>query len=146
MPAVCCHHATTCRVNATGCRGQRAGAGSAIGDLDGMQDATSQHERLIMHSDALSTLEHDLPRVVTGWKIRDHGRALTPTAQADFTGVLYHAPRVGRPMTVYRLEDAVITSRVRDVSLGPEGAVWVETMNSTYRLVVGPGRRMHEAA
>jgi len=89
-------------------------------------------------------------RVITGWKVRDHGRDLEVTsAQGDFRGIVISEPKVGKGLDIYRLaeRDILRTSTVRGVSVDPDGAVRVETVNSTYRLVFDPsGSAVDEAA
>jgi hypothetical protein len=79
------------------------------------------------------------PQAITACKVRDRGRQLAGTARSDFTAVLFRAPTVGECMLVVRLPagDTLKTSTVRDVSVDAKGTIWVETMNSTYRLVPG---------
>jgi hypothetical protein len=83
------------------------------------------------------TLDVLLHSGVTGWKVNTHGRAIEPlVAGGDFHGVLIDAPCPGQSMCVLRLPgwDTLMTSAVREISLDTEGAVRVETANSTYRL------------
>ncbi len=99
-----------------------------------------------MRKTKLTDLEH---QVVMGWKVRDHGQELEPSpVRCDFAGVVMYTPVVGQSLVVFCLAgDALRTSTVRGVSVEDDGSVLVDTMNSTYRLVLGrPAEGMHQAA
>jgi hypothetical protein len=89
-------------------------------------------------------LEHEM---VMGWKVRDHGRPVATHATCDFVGLLMRGPTVGESMLIFNIGgDAFITSVVRQVSVEPEGALLVDTTNSTYRLVRGRPTEWSNAA
>ena len=87
---------------------------------------------------------HDVTRsqsvspAISGRKAREHAGELEITvAGSVIRGLLFAQPKVGQSLVIYRISegDVLKTSTVRSVSIEPDGAVRVETMNSTYRLV-----------
>ena len=89
-------------------------------------------------------------KVIAGRKIRDHGKDTDPASKdEDFSGMLVGLPTVGRNLMIYRSlqRDVITTSEVRNISMDPDGALRVETLNSTYRLVLNTTKpSAHEAA
>jgi hypothetical protein len=97
-----------------------------------------------MTNATLQAMEHQM---VMGWKVREHGRPLTISASHDFVGLLMRGPTIGESMLIFNVGgEAMITSVVRQVSLQPDGALLVETINSTYRLVFGRPTEWSKAA
>jgi hypothetical protein len=59
------------------------------------------------------------------------------TASTIYTGILIRKPVVGEPVVIFRDPDGrrMMTSPVQRVLSDPDGdTLWIETLNSTYRL------------
>ena len=75
---------------------------------------------------------------VTATKIRDHAHA--PTLRSDprcvYSGFLVGQPIVGRGLVIFRDPNGhrMVTTPVRRVLSAGDGALYVETENSVYRL------------
>jgi hypothetical protein len=84
----------------------------------------------------MTTGSMPLVKLVTAERISgsNAGRA---TSSRIYTGILIKKPVVGEPVVIFRDPDGrrMTTSPVQRVLSDPDGdTLWVETMNSTYRL------------
>ena len=84
------------------------------------------------------TRSESMSTAITGPEVREHADEFEITSAGRvIRGMLFAPPKVGQSLVIYRITegDVLKTSTVRSVATEPDGAIRVETRNSTYRLV-----------